>query len=88
MQNCHRFSLGVEKLSGVISNRVAAASKPTTAGRNPVKIDCTVWVCIYFINIRLMSTIRISEGNTRAKVAVAEPSTAIGIEKPAFFTAV
>lgn len=39
IQNCQAFSLGVEKLSLVQSNRVAAANKPTTAGRKPEKTD-------------------------------------------------
>ena len=80
--------MGVLKFSCVHNNRVAAASRPTTAGRRAVKTLVTVRVCIYFMNILLMRIIRISEGKTSAKVAVALPSTAIGIEKPAFFTAV
>ena len=80
MQNCQGSAEGVEKLSGVINNRVAAASRPTTAGRKPRKTDSTAWWCMYFMNILLMSIIRINEGNTKAKVAVAEPRMAIGIE--------
>ena len=77
MKNCQGFSKGVEKFSLLQSRRVAAASRPTTAGRKPVKTDCTNGVFIYFINMRLISIIRISEGSTKAKVAVAEPSVAI-----------
>ena len=88
MQNCQRFSFGVLKLSRVHNNNVAAANKPTTVGRKALNTLSTVRVCIYFMNILLMSIIRISEGRTNAKVAVALPKTAIGIEKPAFFIAV
>lgn len=79
-QNCHAFSVGVEKLSRVHNNKVAAASKPTTAGRNPMNTDCTVGVCMYFMNILLMSTIRISDGSTKAMVEMKDPSTAMGME--------
>ena len=73
IQNCHGLKDGVEKLSAVMSNRVAAANSPTTAGRRPVKTDCTRWVCIYFIKSLLISIIRMSDGNTNAKVAVMLP---------------
>lgn len=88
MQNCQRFSVGVLKLSRAHNNNVAAANRPTTVGRSALNTLSTVLVCIYFMNILLMSIISINEGNTNAKVAVALPNTAIGIEKPAFFTAV
>ena len=76
-ENCQTDSVGEPKFSLLQSSRVAAPNNPTTAGRNPVKIDLTVRVFIYFINILLMSIIRMSEGSTRAKVAVALPNTAI-----------
>ena len=77
IKNCQGFVVGVEKFSALQSNRVAAAKRPTTAGRKPVNTDCTRWVFIYFINILLIRIIKMSEGSTRAKVAVAEPKTAI-----------
>ena len=77
MKNCHGFSIGVEKFSLLQSSKVAAARSPTTAGRSPIKIDCTRWVFIYFMNILLMSIIKISDGSTKAKVEVAEPRMAI-----------
>ena len=54
-ENCQGFSIGVEKLSGVMSSSVAAASKPTTAGRKPLNTDCTRCVCMYFMKSLLMS---------------------------------
>ena len=69
--------MGVEKFSLLQSNRVAAASNPTTAGRRPVNMDCTNGVFIYFMNILLIRIINIREGNTSAKVAVTEPRIAI-----------
>ncbi len=80
IQNCQGFSVGVEKFSLLQRSRVAAAKSPTTAGRKPVKMEVTVWVCMYRMNILLIKTIKINEGNTNAKVAVAEPKMAIGIE--------
>ena len=77
IQNCQGFSIGVEKFSLLQSSNVAAARRPTTAGRRPVKTDCTNGVFMYFMNILLIRIIRISEGSTSAKVAVAEPSVAI-----------
>ena len=78
IQNCHGFCDGVEKLSDVMSSSVAAPSSPTTAGRNPMKTDCTTEVFMYFINILLIRIIRMSDGSTRANVAVMLPSMAIG----------
>ena len=78
--NCHGLAVGVEKFSGVINKRVAAARSPTTAGLKPVNTDCTMCVFIYFINILLIRTISISDGSTNANVAVAEPSIAMGAE--------
>ena len=79
-KNCQASSLGVEKFSEVHSNKVAAANNPTTAGRKPLKMLSTGRVCIYFINILLMSIIKISDGNIKAKVATTEPRIAIGME--------
>ena len=76
-ENCQRFTVGVEKLSGVMSSSVAAASKPTTAGRKPLNTDCTRCVCMYFMKSLLMSIMRMSEGSTNANVAVMLPNTAI-----------
>ena len=73
IQNCHGLTEGRLKFSGVISNNVAAPRRPTTAGRSPLKIDCTAGVFIYFRNIRLMSIMRMNDGSTRANVAVALP---------------
>ena len=77
IQNCHGLTDGVEKFSGVISNRVAAPRSPTTAGRRPVKRLYTMGVFMYFKNMRLMMIISISEGSTRARVAMALPSMAM-----------
>ena len=88
MQNCHGSSLGVLKFSRVHNNKVAAASRPTTAGRRPRNTDVTVGVCMYFMNIMLMSTISISEGSTSANVAVIDPRMARGMPCPALMQAV
>ena len=88
IQNCHGLVLGVEKFSGVINISVAAASKPTTAGRNPVKTLFTNGVFMYFMNILLIRIMRINEGSTKAKVAVILPKMAMGVLYPAFITAV
>ena len=87
-KNCQASSLGEEKLSAVHNNKVAAANNPTTAGRNPLKMLSTEWVCMYFINILLISIIKISEGSTSAKVATADPRIATEVEYPALMTAV
>ena len=79
---------GDEKFSFVISSKAAAASNPTTAGRKPINTLCTVGVCIYFINIRLISIISMSEGSTSATVATTLPSTAMPPPKPALWAAV
>ena len=62
IQNCHGFTFGVEKFSSFISKSVAAASRPTTTGRNAVKMFCTTGVTMYFMNNLLMRIINISEG--------------------------
>ena len=80
MPNCHASSWGVEKFSGVISNKVAAPNSPTTAGRSPLNMLSIRGWCIYRINSLLMSIISISDGSTSAKVAVTEPRMAIGME--------
>ena len=68
--------------------KVAAASRPTTTGRRPEKIDCTIGVFIYLRNILLIRIIIMTEGRTRATVAVRLPNTAIPAPKPALCTAV
>lgn len=75
IQKCHGLMSGDEKFSFVISSKAAAASNPTTAGRKPINTLCTVGVCIYFINIRLISIISMSEGSTSATVATTLPGT-------------
>ena len=77
IKNCQGFSIGVEKFSLLQRRSVAAARSPTTAGRRPLKTDWTNGVFIYFMNILLIRIIRISEGNTKANVAVVEPRMAI-----------
>ena len=85
--NCQGLISGEEKFSTSQSRSVAAARRPTTAGRRPMKTLWTAGVRIYFINMRLMRTIRMKLGRTRAKVAVALPSTAIIPSKPALWAA-
>jgi len=87
-QNCQGWVRGEEKFSSVIKSRAAAPNIPTTAGRKPAKTSCTAEVFIYFISILLMSTIRINDGSTSAKVAVALPKTAIHVPNPALWAAV
>ena len=77
IQNCHGFTAGVLKFSSLISSKVAAPNNPTTAGRNPIMMLCTVGVLTYFRNTRAMAIINISEGSTKAKVATALPNTDI-----------
>ena len=88
IQKCHGLMSGDEKFSFVISSKAAAASNPTTAGRKPINTLCTVGVCIYFINIRLINIISMSEGSTSAMVATTLPSTAMPPPKPALWAAV
>jgi hypothetical protein len=71
--------MGVLKFSPLQSISVAAASNPTTAGRKPSNTFRTTSVLIYFINIFDINIIKMNEGNTNEKVAVAEPSIAIGM---------
>ena len=73
MQKYHG-SAGVEKFSLSNSRSAAAARRPTTAGRRPRKMFWTVSDFIYFISIFDMSIISISDGRTRANVAVRLPS--------------
>ena len=72
-KNCQGLTAGVEKFSAVQSRRVAAAKRPTTAGRRPANIDWTTDVFMYFMNILLMRIISTNDGSTNANVAVAEP---------------
>lgn len=88
IQNCHIFSLGAEKFSLLHSNRVAAASRPTTAGRRPLKTDCTAGVFMYLMNILAMIIIRMSDGSTRANVATQEPRIDIDVPSPALWQAI
>ena len=41
IQNCQGLTLGEEKFSSLMSSSVAAARRPTTAGRRPAKALCT-----------------------------------------------
>lgn len=84
IQNCHASSDGVEKFSALQRRSVAASNSPTTAGRSPVKMLCTTGVFIYFMNIRLIRIIRMSDGKTSAKVATVLPSIAMPCPIPAF----
>lgn len=88
IQNCHPFSFGVEKFSLFMSSSVAASSSPTTAGRNPKKMLCTMLDFMYFMRILHIIIIRISDGKISANVAVALPSIAIVSLMPALCTAV
>ena len=88
IQNCHGDSEGVEKFSGVISNRQAAANRPTTAGRSPVKTCSTAGWCLNCIRNFEIISIRMNEGSTTANVAVAEPRMPIHSAPPALTTAV
>ena len=81
--NCHGLMSGVLKFSFDSSSNVAAPSSPTTAGRSPLSTLCTGVVLIYFRNIFAISIISISDGNTRAVVAVTLPSTYIPSPYPA-----
>ena len=82
IQNVHG-SEGVEKFSGVISNRVAAARSPTTAGLKPENTSCIIGESIYFINILLIRIINTNEGRIIATVAVSEPIIPVNSENPA-----
>lgn len=88
MQNCHRFTVGEPKFSLFRSMIVADASRPTTAGRRPVKMLCTTCVFMYFINILLISIISMKDGSTSEKVDVNEPSMARALPIPALWMAV
>ena len=61
------------KFSAVINRRAAAANRPTTAGRKPWKTASTIGCFWYFRKNLLMAIIRMNDGSTTAKVAVAEP---------------
>lgn len=62
-----------EKFSLLHNISVAAASNPTTAGRSPRKIFCMTGECMCFKNILHINIMSMSEGNTRANVAVRLP---------------
>ena len=78
------FIMVTALFSAFISNSVAAASKPTTAGRSPMNMLVTTGWPMYFMNILEIRIIRMSEGRTNAKVAVREPRIAMKPSKPAF----
>ena len=86
IQNCQGDSDGVEKFSGVINNKQAAASKPTTAGRKPVNTCSTMGWFLYCIKNFDISSMSINEGSTTAKVAVTEPKMPIQWAPPALTT--
>ena len=88
MMNVYRSVLKLPKFSAFISSKEADASKPTTAGRSPLKTASTEGCFWYFKKNLLMSNIRMKEGNTTAKVAVHEPSMPIHCEYPALQIAV
>ena len=88
IQNTHGFIDGEEKFSLFISNKAAAAIKPTMAGLSPEKIFSTTTVCIYFINILLIRIIRMSDGNISATVEMALPAIPMVVPYPAFLMAV
>ena len=75
MTNERVSSVGEPKFSAFINTKAADASKPTTAGRKPLKTDSTTGCFWYFKKKRLMVSIRMNEGNTTANVANAEPNT-------------
>ena len=63
----------VPKFSLFISTKAAAASKPTTPGRNPLNTAATAGCFWYLRKKRLISTIRMNEGSTTAPVVMIEP---------------
>ena len=66
----------------------AAASRPTTPGRNPLKTEATAGCFWYFRKKRLINIIRMKEGNTTEHVAIMEPRIPMVWLYPAFTTAV
>ena len=82
------FIDGAEKFSLFINSNAAAAISPTTAGRRPDMMLCTIIEFMYFMNNRLIIIINMNDGNTNARVAVALPSTAIVSPMAALCTAV
>ncbi len=88
MKNCQGLTAIEPKFSASHNSSVAAASKPTTAGRSPVKMACTSDVRMYFRKSLLMSTISMIDGRTSASVAVKLPKTDMASEYWALCTAV
>ena len=82
------FIDGAEKFSLFINSNAAAAISPTTAGRRPDMMLCTTIEFMYFMNNRQIRIIRMNDGSTSARVAVALPSTAIVSPMAALCTAV
>ena len=63
------FSAIELKFSLFIKSNAAAASRPTTAGRKPLKTFSTDEWLRYFIRNLLISNIKMKLGSTTAKVA-------------------
>ena len=66
---------GAEKFSWFINTKAAAARRPTTAGLKPLNTASTMGWELYLKKNLLISSIKINEGSTTAKVAVIEPQT-------------
>ena len=75
IQNCHGLTDNCEKFSRFIISSAAAAMSPTTAGRRPDIMLCTMGDFMYFANTRHMSIMIMNDGSMSANVAVALPST-------------
>ena len=87
IQNCHGLTESAPKFSGDISNKEAAPSKPTTAGRKPLRTFFTGTVSTYLKNNLAINIISINEGSIKATVAVRLPNTDIISPYPALCTA-
>ena len=88
IQNCQGVSEMLPKFSLFISNRAAAAKRPTTAGRRPWKVFSTALWFLYFIRNLLMISMSTKLGKTTAKVAMKLPRIPHEGSYPAFTTAV
>ena len=76
-QKCQGETSSELKFSLLHRSNVAAAIKPTIAGRSPIKTLCTTSDCMYLRKSLITMSISMKLGSTSAKVAVRLPATPI-----------
>lgn len=76
-QKCQGETSSELKFSLLHRSNVAAAIKPTIAGRSPIKTLCITSDCMYLRKSLLTMSISMKLGSTSAKVVVRLPATPI-----------